>query len=77
MMSSEFGRCVWGGRVRGHLTEVRLCSKTGVYACTKVRERLCPQTFAASCLRAGAVTVTSLPPPQGPLKSLRLRIWLF
>lgn len=73
MMSSE-PRSVVGPS--GHVTEVRLCSKTGVHTCSKVRVHLCPQTFASSCLRAGAVTMTSLPPPQGPLKSLRLRIWL-
>lgn len=27
-----------------------------------------PQAFAPSCLRAGVVTVTSLPPPQRPLE---------
>lgn len=70
MMSSE-PRSVVGPS--SHVTEVRLCSKT---ACSKVQVHLCPQTFASSCLRAGAVTMTSLPPSQGPLKSLRLRIWL-
>lgn len=43
MMSSE-PRSVVGPS--GHVTEVRLCSKTGVYACSKVRVHSCPQTFA-------------------------------
>lgn len=73
VISSEPGSVVGPS---GHVTGVRTCSKIGVHTCSKARVHSCPQTFVSSCLRAGAVTVTSLPPPQGPLKSLRLRIWL-
>lgn len=46
--------------------------------CTRVYQGARARTPVSADLRRlpSAVTVTSLPPPQGPLKSLRLRIWL-
>lgn len=40
----------------------------GAAVFTGVSTYMCPQTFAPSCAQAGAVTVTSLSPPQRPLE---------
>lgn len=58
--NAEFSR-VSAGTPGGHVG-------TGTAVFTGVRAHVYPQAFTPSCPRPGAVTVTSLPPPQRPLE---------